>query len=330
MFIWAVIASIIARWQYNASKKKHTSLLEALNASERQLKDARERIEEHRSFDPRTWISQPPIADSSATDVTQSLLRKFEAAAPYVHQAASTLADEAAEEFVGGDEKKLHGALRYARLAALLAPEDKQTADNLAEIEAMHVANNAASGMYVPDLALLSSARDDKINDQLVYGYVGWLISSGRKKILEDIVLSEQLLRRARRIALNRIGPMDRLTLIARQLWAEAILELGLHGDALSELNGVLPDVRLVFGISDQRVLDILIVKQRALRELSRWDEAERLDGRIIRLSARIDRIRASTRAEREEANDDLNYAMELVLRRSTLGNEQVGPKNGG
>lgn len=317
-FVWGLGATLFATWQYRLREKKERGLLEALNAYEEELKRLKSDLDECRTFDPRDW---PRLTPGGTADVASSDLKSsFDRSAPYIAEAAAELCDAyVAREHLGGAD--IHsGALRFARLEALLRPLPPERDEALSELEAVYIFQQGQQGTFVPDGEILSAAQHDGADAALVEGFVTRLISSGRSLVLEHGQMSELLLRRARRVARKRLGDSHRLTLIARQLWAEALDVLGKHEMALQELREILPLIRSVFGPSDQRVLDVMMVQQRILKMLGDFDAANAMDHKIIRLAERIDRTQSRTAEQEQESREDMRATKEWVLRRNGEG----------
>jgi hypothetical protein len=314
-FVWAIGASFFARWLYGKNKKKQEGLLQALVAAEAQLVDMRAELEDHRRFDPREWPAVSSVADipSGQHNPTE---RAFELSAPFLAQTCRELADLYGGMLDAEAPAALQSALRFMRLEALLQTPGSDRLELLAELEASSVFQNGSQGKYIPDEDLLSSSKDDKVNTKLVEGYVSWLVTKGREQVPGNSQMFELLLRRARRLSMMRLGDTNKLTLISRQLWAEALSNVGEDERALDEFEAILPTIKSIFGPSDQRVLDVMFGQQHSLRSLGQWTQADRMNHKILRLAERIDRTKVLSPSEIEENMKDLQRVKDWVLRR--------------
>lgn len=318
MGIISISASLIVWiWGYRKGienkelKNIENGHLQALTATKKLLGRAKKRIDAFRRLDPRSW---PKSLDS--TDSALDLERKFEHVARYIKKPMARLADYYLDQILYTPETALKKSLRYARLAFLMDESDLEQFNKLVEIEAIQAFLSEWGELNTSSTNNYSTDSDADISPHIVTGYVSGLIQSGRNYAIENDRMFEVLLRRARAVALRHLDQKHELTIIARQLWAEAIYSLGLHLDAITELEDILPDVKEVFGPISQRVLEVMVAMHWALSSLARTTEADRLASKIKRLERRL-AVVPPTREEQSEHAQDMDRVIALVLKRA-------------
>jgi len=296
--------------EYAVLKKKEGGELKALIASEKLRARANLRTVAYRRYDPRSW----PKFLTSPNEVSR-LEQAFERSARHIKTAMVRLADYYLDRVLH-DPAALRASLRYARLAYSMDEHDPTMFYKLAEVEAIQAFIIEQGNLNASDTQNYSTSSDSDISPETVVGYVSGLIVNGRKYALEDDRMMEVMLRRARSVALRHLGQKHELTLIARQLWAEALHGVESYSEALLEFEDVLPDIKEVFGPVSRRAFDVMVAIFWLLIALDREDEAVLLRPEISSLGDELDKNPPSS-DEEEESREDLAKMIELGLLKS-------------
>lgn len=274
---------------------------------------------DHARYDPRTWQGPAPGTVLSGAGL-EALKTDLDRSRQDIADAAAGLVDGYSEQVYWRGSEALDEALEYARieraLSVDLAPERK---DALAELDATAAISGFKSGRYVSDEELEAADSQDKIDLRLVEGYVDHLMTAGFEQGTtgRNIVISELLLRRARRLAMLRLGDAHRSTIMARRLWAEQISPLGLNEEALSELEEILPLAKQVFGKYDIEVHHNLFAQYTALVMMGEAgsERARAVQEKMENLERRMHAEREKKEAPAEKAAADSADARFNALR---------------
>jgi hypothetical protein len=293
--------------EYAILKEKEAGELKALISSEKLRKRANLRITAYRRYDPRSWPKS-----LTSPDELSNLEKAFERSARHTKTAMVRLADYYLDQVLN-DSTALKKSLRYARLAYSMDEYDPKMFYKLAEVEAVQAFFSEQGDLNTSDAENYSMSSDADITPDTVIGYVSGLIVNGRNYAVEDDRMMEVMLRRARSVALRHLGQKHDLTLIARQLWAEALHGVESYSEAFLEFEDILPDMKDVFGPISRRVFDVMVAMFWSLIALGREAEAGLLHPEISKLGDELDKI-PPTSEEEAESREDLKKMIELGL----------------
>ena len=232
-----------------------------------QKEELERKAADHARYDPRTWKDSVPGEVLTGADL-EALKNDFERARQDIADAAADLVDGYSEQAWSRGSEALEEALKYARIERALSfslmPERMEA---LAELDAAAAIRGFERGNYVSDEDLTTADSQDGLDRRLVEGYVGHLMAAGFEQgtTERNVVVSELLMRRARRLSMRRLGDTHRYTIMARRLWAEQISALGANEDALAELEEIMPLAKRIFGKNSMEVHHNLFAQDVAL-----------------------------------------------------------------